>query len=197
MDKISGCGIEGKTISQGGCLGIKTYYSEGRINDNIWGRTAIALKRDAGVSWETCGELIRDVLPSGLHPYLRPFDKSKTIVFLISKKKATFLLKLGTLGGRKDGPIFSIWSSEVNTMEHGESTKERWDKIEGLPYHLWTKGFMRAIGGICGGFVRWLHPSDESDDFLESRILIRSGNLFKIPRVVLVFDQGKEFMVHS
>lgn len=33
------------------------------------------------------------------------------------------------------------------------------------------------------------------DDFLESRILIRNGNLYKIPRAISVFDEGKEFFV--
>lgn len=74
---------------------------------------------------------------------------------------------------------------ELNKWKHWKIV------IRGLPLHLWSVGFFRAIRGLCSGFLKVDEETWKSYEI--ARIWSSAGNLEKIPCVIFLFDKGKEF----
>lgn len=86
----------------------------------------------------------------------------------------------------------SRWTPDVN------AACMRVDPIQigiwGLPLHLWSMGFFKAVGGLC-----FLEVEDDTRNWrsLEMAWIWTNGDqVEKIPRVLSLFDRGKEFRVY-
>lgn len=78
-------------------------------------------------------------------------------------------------------------------LAHHPDVGHRRIVVKGLPLHLWSLGFFRAIGSLCGGFIRVDEATGRRLLLDEAWIWIRDGLLEKIPRIISLFDRGREF----
>lgn len=90
---------------------------------------------------------------------------------------------------------FGRWIPEVNTLEATNLAKIRWIEVLGLPHHLWTLGFFRAIGGLCGAFIRVDENSSSLVSCKAAKIGVWGGPMERIPQVIALFDRGKKLRV--
>jgi len=93
----------------------------------------------------------------------------------------------------KKTPVKLIWWNPlVATVEERSTGKSTWVKILGLPLHLWSQIFFKAIGNLCGG---WLETEEETtlrNHLKWARIRVCSdGN--NIPKEVKVENGGVIF----
>lgn len=84
------------------------------------------------------------------------------------------------------------WLSDFNLGDVAVSQEPRCVGIRGLPLHLWSLGFLRAIGGLCGGFVKVDEEIGRCELLEIAWIWIRGSSVDRIPRVITLFDRGRE-----
>ncbi|RVW27454.1 hypothetical protein CK203_094368 [Vitis vinifera] len=66
------------------------------------------------------------------------------------------------------------WDPNSGCLEEGETRKEVWVRILGLPMSLWVPSVLRRVGDACGGFLD-VDPQTESLEELHwARVLVRS-----------------------
>lgn len=73
-------------------------------------------------------------------------------MFLESEAAASQLANMRSLLGGEEGGRLRKWSPEA--LGGDWEPRKRLIEIKGLPFHLWTMGFFRAIGDLCGGFMK-------------------------------------------
>ena len=118
------------------------------------------MKRQAWSSWEVIGSLIFVEMGKGL--WLFEFENTK---------EAKRILRDGTrrIGG------FSIflkkWAKKDGCITKRDIKEVAWDKLIGLPVHLWSRSIIRRIGDRCGGFL----AMDEDTTFLSDSDGLESG----------------------
>lgn len=115
------------------------------------------------------------------------------IVFMESEKEATRLVNFRHLqGGGRGGRLeFKKWKPEMNTLGNEPVENRRWIRVHGLPLHLWSMGFFRAIGGLSGGFVSIDDETTSLSSCEAVRICVQGGPLHRIPQVISLFDRGR------
>lgn len=123
-------------------------------------------------------------------------DYNKCIVLLEFEEETKQLINLRNLqGGAGGGWLeFKRWHLDIKAIAMNLLQNHRWIAVRGLPLHLWTLGFLRAIRGLCGGFIR-VEVTIRMASCEEARILVRGGSLNKIPCTISIFDRGKEVKV--
>ncbi|RVW71834.1 hypothetical protein CK203_061118 [Vitis vinifera] len=66
------------------------------------------------------------------------------------------------------------WDPNSGCLEEGETRKEVWVRILGLPMSLWVPSVLKRVGDACGGFLD-VDPQTESLEELQwARVLVRS-----------------------
>ncbi|RVW12420.1 hypothetical protein CK203_107253 [Vitis vinifera] len=66
------------------------------------------------------------------------------------------------------------WDPNSGYLEEGETRKEVWVRILGLPMSLWVPSVLKRVGDACGGFLD-VDPQTESLEELQwARVLVRS-----------------------
>lgn len=80
----------------------------------------------------------------------------KCIVFLSSEQETKVVINLWYLQGEGRGGRleFRRWWPGANFIEEAFQPAIHWIEVFGLPLHLRSLGFFKAIGGLCGGFVK-------------------------------------------
>lgn len=90
---------------------------------------------------------------------------------------------------------FRHWQSWVLGLCESFLEEYRWIAIRGLPVHLWLLGLLKAIGELCGGFVKLNCSLKDKDLYQKLWIKIMKGPLSRIPSTTLVEDNGLHFVV--
>lgn len=122
-------------------------------------------------------------------------DDGKALIFLNSVQDTDQLVRGGTEGLGRAGWSISPWSPECGSVNQGKGEEIMWILIEGLPFHLWTTGIFSAIGSLCGGLIGIADLLVGVSNFKVARIRVRQINPAKIPRSVVLIDQGFSFQV--
>ncbi|RVW66557.1 hypothetical protein CK203_063871 [Vitis vinifera] len=66
------------------------------------------------------------------------------------------------------------WDPRSGCLEEGETRKEVWVRILGLPISLWVPSVLRRVGDACGGFLDVDSQTESLEELQWARILVRS-----------------------
>ena len=66
------------------------------------------------------------------------------------------------------------WDPSSGCLEEGETRKEVWVRILGLPISLWVPSVLRRVGDACGGFLDVDSQTESMEELQWARILVRS-----------------------
>lgn len=145
--------------------------------------------------WNECERLMAIFLKKWIKPTLRPLQSLSAVAFLESVNEVKPFVKIGNQIIVPLEVVFRAWQPWMNSICHSSLNVPRWVSIRGLPIHLWSPGMMKAIGELCGGFVRLSCTLDDTEVYCKLKIQVKEGALGRIPRVVMVEDQGYKYPV--
>ncbi|RVX13122.1 hypothetical protein CK203_018046 [Vitis vinifera] len=81
------------------------------------------------------------------------------------------------------------WDPNSGCLEEGETRKEVWVRILGLPMSLWVPSVLKRVGDACGGFLD-VDPQTESLEELQwARVLVRSDGVTFPDTLELGFEE--------
>ncbi|RVW77009.1 hypothetical protein CK203_036873 [Vitis vinifera] len=68
------------------------------------------------------------------------------------------------------------WDPNSGCLEEGETRKEVWVRILGLPMSLWVPSVLKRVGDACGGFLD-VDPQTESLEELQWARVLRMPSI--------------------
>ena len=77
------------------------------------------------------------------------------------------------------------WDPSSGCLEEGETRKEVWVRILGLPISLWVPSVLRRVGDACGGFLDVDSQTENMEELQWARILVRSDGE-NIPHILKI-----------
>lgn len=185
--------IGGEIVAVNGKLGIQLCY-EKCASMAAGERAVICCREDRFMNWDVICNRLRVILRLNQPLLWCQLDVFRCVMLSDTLEMATMLvnLRLVQVRGERWVELFK-WSPDVN----GCWTVAMWELrriwVCGLLLHLWSLGFFRAIGGLCGGFVRVEKETRLYESLDTAWIWIKGGLGERIPRVISLFDRGKKF----
>lgn len=91
--------------------------------------------------------------------------------------------------------VFPGWTPELGSVCSSHLVKERWIRICGLPFHLWTYNIFVELGKGCGGCSAIDPMSLDFSECCWVRLKLCPCDLGRIPRALTVRDCAKSYRV--
>lgn len=95
---------------------------------------------------------------------------------------------------KNQGVRLQWWSPTVGAVQSWVSINQSWIRLVGLPLHLWSQNVFKAVGDLCGGWVKEEEETELRNHLKWARILVKPNGTSILKEEKIEFE-GIEYTI--